>query len=95
MNHIPYHIKNPLLLIAISFFLCACIFYLDESNYSLDFLQNLNEAGNLFIFSIVFSVLPLILYHWVFSTRFKEKSFLLALIGYTPALCILGLILFS
>ncbi len=95
MNHIPYHIKNPLLLIAISFFLCAFIFYLDESNYSLYFLQNLNDPGNLFIFSIVFSVLPLILYHWVLSTRFKERSFLIALTGYTPALCILGLILFS
>ncbi|MEO5600118.1 MAG: hypothetical protein ABIR06_04250 [Cyclobacteriaceae bacterium] len=58
--------------------------YLDESTYSFKFL--FQHAGAFIFYTLLFSVIPLALYHILLVTRAKRRAFLFAILCYVPLL---------
>jgi len=85
----------PIILILLSTFLTLAIWYTDEGFYSFSFLTDKNEIFN-FIGSLLFiSILPIGLFYYLGEKeRFQQKAKPLSLLGFLPALFVLGFILF-
>lgn len=79
--------KFVVLLIVISFFLTNVVAYLDEGLRDFDYLRHLGDWITLIIYSIVFLVIPLLLF---FGVRKNHKHRLaLSLFGFAPTVMLI------
>jgi hypothetical protein len=75
----------------ISLLLAVTLGYVDESRYSLAFLYDSQEIGNIFFFTVLIAALPVVLYFIFLSAGLKEKSKYLPLLGFIPAFILIAL----
>ena len=78
--------KNIYILILISFLTTNIIAFLDEGLRTFNYLTHLGDWIALVLYTILFVILPLVLYV-VF--RKSKKRLLIALIGFLPALLLI------
>ncbi|WP_353777392.1 hypothetical protein [Winogradskyella sp. 3972H.M.0a.05] len=80
--------RQLILLVIISFLLCNVVAYLDEGIRTFEYLTMPGDWIALIIYTIVFMILPLILF---LSFRKSKLKFRIALVGFAPViLLILG-----
>ncbi len=84
----------PIILILISVIFALAIWYFDEGTRSFSFLANKNEIFN-FIGTILFiAILPIGIYYWLNDKeKYQEKAKAFSLLGFLPAVGVLGFIL--
>ncbi len=85
----------PIILILISSIFALAIWYFDEGALEFTFLKDWGEFVN-FLGTVLFiSIIPIgMFYFFVEKEKYQSKAKLLALLGFLPAVCVLGFILF-
>ncbi|MCF6358623.1 MAG: hypothetical protein L3J54_12540 [Draconibacterium sp.] len=85
----------PIILILISSIFALAIWYFDEGAREFTFLKDWGEFVN-FLGTVLFiSIIPIgMFYFFVEKEKYQSKAKLLALLGFLPAVCVLGFILF-
>jgi hypothetical protein len=78
--------KHACILILTSAILNSLIWFLDEKNYSLAFLTDLNEFGNWVAFVVLFAVLCLGIFAIANFIRARRYAFGLSFLGFSPLL---------
>jgi hypothetical protein len=82
--------KQFLYILLVSCFLTLILFFVDEGRYSFDFLTKANELSNVIIFTLLFSVIPIVLCAILAASRFRKNSTYFALLGYIPVVALLA-----
>ena len=81
----------PLILILISTILAGAIWYFDEGIHSFTFLKDLGEFINFMGTVLFIAIIPIgLFYYLVGKEKFESKAKQLALLGFIPALVVLG-----
>lgn len=85
----------PILLVAVSLVVALAIWYFDEGKHSLSFLINKNEIFN-FLGTVLFiAVIPIGIFYWLNDNeKYQDRAKVLSLLGFLPAIGVLGFILF-
>jgi hypothetical protein len=84
----------PIILLVISFFIALTIWYFDEGIRSFTFLTDKDEAFG-FVGSVLFiAIIPIGIFYWLNDKeKYKARAKALSLLGFLPALGLLGFIL--
>jgi hypothetical protein len=85
----------PVILIIISLIISLVIWYFDEGKRSLYFLTDKDEMFN-FIGTVLFiAIAPVGIFYWLNDKeKYQARAKALSLLGFLPALGVLGFILF-
>jgi len=84
----------PIILIVISFCIALAIWYFDEGIHSFSFLIDKDEIFN-FLGTVLFiAIIPIGIFYWLNDKeKYKARAKEISLLGFLPAIGVLGFIL--
>jgi hypothetical protein len=86
----------PIILLLISLIPARAIWYFDEGIHSFSFLTNKNEIFN-FLGTVLFiAIIPIGIFYWLNDKeKYQSQAKAISLLGFLPAIGVLGFILFQ
>jgi len=85
----------PVILMVISLIISLAIWYFEEGIHSFSFLTDKNEIFN-FIGTVLFiAIIPIGIFYWLNDKeKFQSRAKAISLLGFLPAVAVLGFIVF-
>ena len=85
----------PVVLLIISFLIALAIWYFEEGIHSFSFLTDKDEIFN-FLGTVLFiAIIPIGIFYWLNDMeKYKARAKEISLLGFLPALAVLGFIVF-